>query len=228
MTAITQAQPAPAGRGQRPGGGQQQDEADQGQGRERGRRLVQHGVAGGGQRARADQQPVHEVRAVAAVAVSDRAMPSSSQPTGCAGRRAATTAPTVAELTIGQDGNGDVREGELDQVGPAGLAQQLVQPRHGARQSRLASHSAHASPAVHRRGRPGPAVDVIAVVLAARSAPPIRPPPTLVSLQCGQPASGQRYGGQTGLGWPEAPTNQQRVTPCLPCRRRPSRPVRQC
>jgi hypothetical protein len=55
------------------------------------------------------------------------------------------------------------------------------------------------------------------VVLAARSAPPIRSPPTLVSCQCGQPASGQRYGGQTGLGWPEAPTNQQRVTPCLPC-----------
>src|SRR5215216_939893 len=51
------------------------------------------------------------------------------------------------------------------------------------------AHSPQASPAVHRRGRPGPAVDVIAVVLAARSPPPIRPPPTLVSCQCGQPAS---------------------------------------
>jgi hypothetical protein len=36
------------------------------------------------------------------------------------------------------------------------------------------------------------------VVLAARSAPPIRPPPTLVSPQRGQPASGQRYEGRTG------------------------------
>src|SRR5918999_580521 len=55
------------------------------------------------------------------------------------------------------------------------------------------AHSAHASPAVHRRGRPGPAVDVMAVVLAAPSAPPIRPPPTLVGCQCGRPASTERY-----------------------------------
>jgi hypothetical protein len=79
------------------------------------------------------------------------------------------------------------------------------------------AHSTHASTAAHRRGRPNPAGDVIAVVLATRSAPPIRPPPTLVSCQCGQLASGQRYEGRTGLGWPEAPTNQQRVTLCLPC-----------
>jgi hypothetical protein len=39
---------------------------------------------------------------------------------------------------------------------------------------------------------------VIAVVLAARSAPPIRPPPTLVSCQCGRLASRQRYEGRTG------------------------------
>ena len=42
---------------------------------------------------------------------------------------------------------------------------------------------------LRQAGRAGRAVDVIAVVLAARSAPPIRPPPTLVSCQCGRPAS---------------------------------------
>jgi hypothetical protein len=50
------------------------------------------------------------------------------------------------------------------------------------------------------------------MVLAARSTSPALPPPTLVSCQCGRPASGQRYGGQTGLGSPEAPTNDSAST----------------
>ena len=81
----------------------------------------------------------------------------------------------------------------------AGPAQQAIRQGTAARPSIARAHSAQASPAVHRRGRPGPAGDVIAVVLAARSAPPIRPPPMLVSCQCGRLASGQRYEGRTAL-----------------------------
>src|SRR5215218_6012800 len=126
-------------------------------------------------------------------------MPSSSQPTGWPGRRAATTAPTVAELTTARTGM--ATSGKTNWARSARSARRNSSSSQGtaARQSsRFASHSAHASPAAHRRGRPGPAVEVIAVVLAARSAPPIRPPPTLVSCQCGRLASGQRYEGRTG------------------------------
>src|SRR6185503_12858971 len=43
--------------------------------------------------------------AAAAVAVSDKATASSSQPTGWRGRRLASTAPTVAPLTMATTGN---------------------------------------------------------------------------------------------------------------------------
>jgi hypothetical protein len=49
---------------------------------------------------------------------------SSSQPTGWRGRRLASTAPTVAALTRATPG----AEVPLGQVGPAGVAQLLVQP----------------------------------------------------------------------------------------------------
>src|SRR5215203_3657377 len=73
------------------------------------------------------------------------------------------------------------------------------------------AHSTQASPASHRRGRPSPGADVTAMVLAARSAPPIRPPPTLISCQCGRLASGQRYEGRTG------PRHQAFVEQALKC-----------
>src|SRR4029453_14278667 len=134
---------------QRPGGRQQQDEADQGQGREGGGRLVQHGRAGGGQRARADQQPVDEVLGGRGGA-GGRQGEAHKQPAhrgGRAGgrrggarrhpaRRGGRAAgghdrPDRGRAHQGQDGNGDGREVELDQLGAAGLAQQLGQPRHG-------------------------------------------------------------------------------------------------
>src|SRR5512132_2635692 len=73
------------------------------------------------------------------------------------------------------------------------------------------AHSTQASPASQRRGRPSPAADVTAMVLTARSPPPIRPPPTLVSCQCGRLASGQRYEGRTG------PRHQASVKQALKC-----------
>src|SRR5215207_3744834 len=125
-------------------------------------------------------------------------MPSSSQPTGWAGRRAATTAPTVAELTIARTGMVTPGKTNWTRSGRPAWRNSWSSQGTAARQSRLASHSAQANPAAHRRGRAGPAGDVTAVVLAAGSAPPIRPPPTLVSCQCGRLASGQRYEGRTG------------------------------
>src|SRR5215208_6366638 len=138
-------------------------------------------------------------------------MPSSSQPTGWAGRRAATTAPTVTELTTARTGMATSGKMNWTRSGRPARRRSWSSQGTAARQSRLASHSAHASPAVHRRGRPGPAVDVIAVVLTARSAPPIRPPPTLVRCQCGRLASGQRYEGRTG------PRHQAVVKQALKC-----------
>ena len=75
--------------------------------------------------------PYTKYWAVAAVAVRARAMPNSSQPTGCAGAAGGHDRPDRGRAHQGQDGNGDAGEGELDQLGPAGLAQQLVQPGHG-------------------------------------------------------------------------------------------------
>jgi hypothetical protein len=93
----------------------------------------------------------------------------------------------------------------LDQIRSAGPDRQAIHPgqrgqaEHGQRPQRPRQPGrppARPGQSGGRRHR---------VVLAARSPPPIRPPPTLVSCQCGRPASGQRYGGRTGRGWPEAP-----------------------
>src|SRR5215213_9402260 len=73
------------------------------------------------------------------------------------------------------------------------------------------AHNTHAATPGHQCGRASPAADVTAVVLAAGSAPPIRPPPMLVICQCGRLASGQRYEGRTG------PRHQAFVNQALKC-----------
>src|SRR4029450_14132457 len=64
------------------------------------------------------------------------------------------------------------------------------------------SPTPHASPPPHRRGRPSPAAGVTAVVLAARSAPPIRPPPNLAAYRpmWTAPVSGSLRTAEGG-GW---------------------------
>ena len=73
------------------------------------------------------------------------------------------------------------------------------------------AHSAHASTAGHRRGRPSPGVAVTAMVLAVRSAPlactsqPRLSPASVASLRLGSVTD-----GGPAQGPPEAPTNEQR------------------
>jgi hypothetical protein len=131
---------APARWGQRPGWGQQQHQAEQGKRREGGGRVV-HGHPGGGrQRPGPDLKPVACVSPATPLAVRHRAKANSSQPTGWRGRQAASTAPTVAALTIATIGPTAVSRG----VGPARRSRPSSH-KLAARPSITSAHSAQAS-----------------------------------------------------------------------------------
>jgi hypothetical protein len=104
----------------------------------------------------------------APAALNERPQASSSQPTGWRGRRPASTAPTVAALTVATVGATAVPSGS-DR--PARRSKTSSQ-KPAARPSMASAHSAHASPAGHQRGWASRTAEVTAVVLAACSPPP--------------------------------------------------------
>ena len=157
--------------------------------------------------------------AVAAVAVSDRAMPSSSQPTGCAGRQAATTAPTVAELARARTGTATLGKTNWTRSARLGPAQELVQPRHGgqAEAGSPATAPAPARPPAGAAGRSGGRRHGRGPGCSQRTTDPV------TSHACQLPVAGpacvwaalrRTDRPQLALG---NPTNQQHMTPCLPC-----------
>jgi hypothetical protein len=81
--------------------------------------------------------------AAAAVAVSDRATVSSSQPTGWRGRRLASTAPTVAPLTMATTGNAVPGVSWTRSARPAWRSSRSSSGT-AARVRMVSSHSAHA------------------------------------------------------------------------------------
>jgi hypothetical protein len=91
---------------------------------------------------------------------------SSSQPTGCAGRRLANTAPTVAALA-----HASVRSGSnvISSGRPAWTSRRCNQ-KAAARSSRANAHSAHAAPGRQRSQTPR-AAEVTAMILAEPSSP---------------------------------------------------------
>jgi hypothetical protein len=170
--------------------------------------------------------PVY-VRATPA-ALSDRPKPSSSQPTGWRGRRLASTAPTVAVLSAPSTG-GNALGVRTTSSGRAVWRSSWSSQTTTATPSMTRAHSAHASTAGHRRGRPSPAIEVTVMVFAVRSAPPALDLPTSrITCQCGRPASGQRYGRRTGRGPPRLLRlhSGNRCSPCHPivCRMRSNHP----
>src|SRR6266699_2290647 len=125
------------------------------------------------------------------LAVRDRAKASSSQPTGWRGRRPASTAPTVAALTVATTGPTAVFRGS-DR--PARLSRPSSQ-KPAARPSTTSAHSAHATTPDHGRGWAGRAAGVTATLLAARSAP--APPPSQ-RRRSRASVAGLRLGNVTG------------------------------
>ena len=164
VAAITLAHQRQRGEGSDPVGVSSRTKPMQGQGREHGRRLVPADVAGGGQRTRAGPAARrHEVRRVTPVAVSDRPMPSSSQPTGWRWAAAATTAPTVAALTTARTGMATpgtnwTRSGRpawrssWSSHGDRGQAEQAQQPQRPRQPGRPPARPARSGGRRHRHG----------------------------------------------------------------------------
>ena len=103
----------------------------------------------------------------------------------------------------------DYARGELGQMWSAGPDRQAIHPGHRGQ----AEHGQRPQPpGQHRRPPTRPAQSRGRGHCRGPGCPQRitgRAPPTLVSRHCGRPASGQRYGGQTGLGSPEAPVSSE-------------------
>jgi hypothetical protein len=114
---------------------------------------------------------------------------SSNQPTGCAGRRLANTAPTVAAVTPAITSGGS----KLISSGRPAWTNSRCSQKAAARPSRASAHSAHGSAASHRGVRARRGAGITTQVLGACSSPP-SPPSDVGHLQGGRCPSGQRYG----------------------------------
>ena len=126
----------------------------------------------------------------------DTPRPSSSQPTGCRGRRVASTAPTVGALTSATRKGTALAFNWTRSTRPARRSRWSNQ-RMAAIPIRASAHSAHASPAGDR-SRATRAAWVSAMILGACSVPS---PASQISVacQCGRPASRERYGTQDDI-----------------------------
>jgi hypothetical protein len=205
--------PAPAGRRQRPGRGQQQHEADQGQPDDSGRGAIDRHPAGGGKRPRPCDEPI------AGVAVGD-AGSGHRQPDGQqqpAHRVAREAAHRVAREAAGQqrphrggdqDGQqpGDGAGIQLGQLRPPCLARQVVEPgdasqaEQGQRPQRPRRHarpSARPGPsgAGGHRHRPGCIQRATGTITST----------SRINCQCGQPPFRERYGQRSVHQQPPGP-----------------------
>ena len=165
--------PSPAGRRQRPGRGEEQDEAIAGDHRDDGGRHAQGNQADGGGVGLGQARSWCRPGPPRPRSTTGRSRAAASPPGGGAGGWPPPPRPWPYSPPRAP---GEGRRDQDDQLGPARLAQQLVQPDGTTRPTIASAHSTHASQARRQRDQGSGDIAASVMVLAARSPPPVPPP----------------------------------------------------